>query len=202
MSKILISYANFLKQKPLLANGLSSAFLFGTGDFLAQKLFPDETSPYDYRRTVRNAIYGGILFSPLVSKWYTWLSTSVRYPFATFMKAKPSPAQRGILNTICQTAADQLIWAPMGIPMYFVCMTFMEGKDWKEAKDKLNDKYWETLVNNWKVWPAFQAVNFYFVRPAFRLLTVNIVSILWNCYLSYENYREKKVLEQVVSVSP
>ncbi|QPG76593.1 hypothetical protein FOA43_003985 [Brettanomyces nanus] len=194
MSQLLIKYANFLKQKPLLANSISSAFLFGTGDILAQCIFPKEGSRFDYRRTIRNAVYGGIIFSPLVTKWYVWLNTSVRYPFRTLFRRQPSSTQRSILDTICRTAADQLMWAPMGIPLYFMSISFMEGKGWQDVKQKLDDKYEETLINNWKVWPVFQALNFYFVSPDYRLLTVNIVSILWNCYMSLENYKVTETL--------
>ncbi|KAG9980650.1 hypothetical protein KCU78_g21604, partial [Aureobasidium melanogenum] len=40
---------------------------------------------------------------------------------------------------------------------------------------------------NWMLWPFVQAVNFKFVPLQHRVLVVNVVSLGWNCYLSYLN---------------
>lgn len=36
-----------------------------------------------------------------------------------------------------------------------------------------------------KLWPAVQAVNFTVVPQQFRVLTVQIISLAWNTYLSF-----------------
>ncbi|KAA8576400.1 hypothetical protein EYC84_006530 [Monilinia fructicola] len=43
------------------------------------------------------------------------------------------------------------------------------------------------------IWPAVQAVNFKLVPLEHRVLVVNIVSLGWNCYLSYLNGRKSDV---------
>ena len=99
-------------------------------------------------------------------------------------------------------SVDQLIWAPLGVPMYFATMSLMQTKNVEDAKKNVREKAWTTLINSYKIWPLFQMANFYFVKPDFRLLTVNIVSLFWNCYMSFVNYRsaEKVVdLEKVIS---
>jgi len=52
---------------------------------------------------------------------------------------------------------------------------------------KLETSYFTALQKNWMVWPAVQAVNFKFVPLEHRVLVVNVVSLGWNCYLSYLN---------------
>jgi len=42
---------------------------------------------------------------------------------------------------------------------------------------------------NYKIWPAFQFINFNFVPPNYRSLGTNIVSLGWNTYLSVLNQR-------------
>ena len=56
-------------------------------------------------------------------------------------------------------------------------------------KDKLDKSYRDALTKNWMVWPVIQAVNFRFVPLHHRVLVVNVVSLGWNCYLSWLNSR-------------
>lgn len=63
-------------------------------------------------------------------------------------------------------------------------MAIMEGGD---PKEKLQSTYTSALAKNWMVWPLVQSVNFKFVPLEHRVLVVNLVSLGWNCYLSYLN---------------
>lgn len=63
-------------------------------------------------------------------------------------------------------------------------MSIMEGSD---PKEKLEKSYWSGLKANWALWPAVQAVNFKLVPLEHRVLVVNIVSLGWNCFLSWLN---------------
>lgn len=60
----------------------------------------------------------------------------------------------------------------------------MEGSN---PKDKLESTYWQALSKNWMVWPFIQMINFKFVPLHHRVLLVNVISLGWNCYLSYLN---------------
>lgn len=57
----------------------------------------------------------------------------------------------------------------------------------ERISDKLNSTYWMALTRNWMLWPWVQLVNFSFVPLNHRVLVVNVVSLGWNCYLSYLN---------------
>jgi len=63
-------------------------------------------------------------------------------------------------------------------------MAIMEGSD---PTKKLEKSYWQGLKANYMVWPMVQFVNFKFVPLEHRVLVVNIVSLGWNCFLSYLN---------------
>ncbi len=172
--------------------------LFATGDVLAQVFFPTESeqtdaklsheSPastsesrpvYQFDRTFRAALYGSFIFAPIGVNWYKLLTKiNVR---------KATAANKDIPNVITRVAADQFIWTPVGIPLYFTCMGLMEGKSTDEVKLSLDQKYLPTLFTNWTVWIPVQTINFMFNPPQYRLLTVNVVSIFWNCFLSYTN---------------
>lgn len=51
----------------------------------------------------------------------------------------------------------------------------------------METSFFPTLTTNWSVWIPVQAVNFSIVPIHLRLLSVNVVSLFWNAYLSYAN---------------
>lgn len=170
-------YNHLLKTRPLATNVVSTGFLFGAGDYLAQQIGLsklESVKDYNYFRTLRAVIYGSIVFAPLGDKWYKLLPRV----------KMPKYGHSVFANTVARVAIDQGIFAPfIGIPLYYSAMTAMEGGDGEAMKKKIKDNWWSTLTTNWMVWPAIQALNFGFVPVQLRLLVVNVVSIGWNCYL-------------------
>ncbi|KAK6454521.1 uncharacterized protein RJT20DRAFT_59117 [Scheffersomyces xylosifermentans] len=186
MASLFAKYNKLLLKRPLLTNIISTGFLFGSGDFLAQRLFPPidvPIPPYDFPRTIRAVIYGSIVFAPIGSRWYRVLNI-IKMP-VRFKKSKIS----AVGDTLLRVGADQLIFAPfIGIPLYYTVMTlfrFETENIYETVKTQLDINWWNTLKSNWLVWPLFQLFNFYLLPTHFRLLAVNLFSIGWNCYLSY-----------------
>ena len=60
---------------------------------------------------------------------------------------------------------------------------------WNKAKDKLHNTLWPTLIENWKVWPAAQILNFSVVPLKYQILFVNCVAIWWNFVLSMMQHK-------------
>jgi protein Mpv17 len=63
-------------------------------------------------------------------------------------------------------------------------MAYMEGTS---VKAKLESTYPTAISKNWMLWPWVQLVNFKLVPLEHRVLLVNVVSLGWNCYLSFLN---------------
>lgn len=175
-------YNSALKRYPLRTNAISTGALFGIGDLSAQLLLPDEKADrnsYDYVRTLRAVTYGSMIFSVIGDRWYKILNDKIVIRNLSKMG-----------NTILRVSADQILFAPFGLLLYFSSLSVMEGKDMDALKSKLQGQWWSTLKTNWIVWPFFQFVNFSIVPVYYRLLSVNIISIMWNTYLSYKNSLE------------
>jgi protein Mpv17 len=93
------------------------------------------------------------------------------------------------LDTVTRVLADQIIFASTNLAFFLSSMAYLEGSS---VSEKLSSTYVEALKKNWMVWPAVQAVNFTVVPLQHRVLVVNVVSLGWNCYLSYVNSRGGK----------
>ena len=81
-------------------------------------------------------------------------------------------------------AADQGLFAPTFIGVFLSSMAVLEGTP---PSEKLEKSYFEALKSNYLIWPFVQLVNFKVVPLQHRLLFVNVISIGWNCYLSFLN---------------
>ncbi|CCF56469.1 hypothetical protein KAFR_0B01700 [Kazachstania africana CBS 2517] len=194
MTRILDLYKLALKKHPKTTNAVTTGALFGAGDVSAQFLFPYTEHKgtieskenhkrkvawkYDFSRTARAIVYGSLIFSFVGDRWYKFLNYKVKLP------NKPS---NHYTNLLCRVGVDQLGFAPISLPFYFMCMSAMEGKSFDDAKIKVKTQWWNTLVTNWCVWPLFQAVNFSLIPVQHRLLAVNTISIFWNTFLSFKN---------------
>lgn len=87
-------------------------------------------------------------------------------------------------TTAARVALDQGVFAPIAVGAFLSSMAVLEGGS---VQDKLDKNYKSALTANWMVWPFVQAVNFTFVPLDHRVLFVNVISIGWNCYLSFLN---------------
>jgi protein Mpv17 len=115
-------------------------------------------------------LYGGCVFGPAATQWYKILQK---------IQLKSHNAK-----IVARVATDQAVFSTTNMFLFLSSMSIMEGGD---PEKKLKKHYWEGLKANYMVWPFVQFVNFKFVPLEHRVLVVNIVSLGWNCFLSYLN---------------
>jgi len=173
MSVLWARYLAALETKPLVTKSLTSAFLMGTGDVVAQKLI--EKKKWELKRTVRAVGIGCVLTGPSLHYWYKLLDTAV---VGNSTKA-----------VIGKTVIDQTVFAPYIISLFFVSNSVLDGKSSEETVRKLKKDLLPTLYVNWTVWPLATLINFRFVPSDLRALYVSSVALVWNCYLCYVGNR-------------
>ncbi|KAK6464054.1 hypothetical protein DFJ63DRAFT_311351 [Scheffersomyces coipomensis] len=128
---------------------ITTGFLFGSGDMLAQTLFKSPISnvdgsseSFDYSRFLRAVVYGSIIFAPIGDKWYKLLN-KIKFPTKALTKGKeglnkelpqfkehvlPIKQKPSVKDTLLRVSFDQLIFAPfIGIPLYYSMMTIFEN---------------------------------------------------------------------------
>lgn len=111
------------------------------------------------------------IFGPAATNWFKFLQTKI------VLKNKN-------LEIVARVAADQTVFATTNLFIFLSSMAIMEGSS---PSDKLEKTYTTALQKNWMVWPFVQLINFRFIPLEHRVLLVNVISLGWNCYLSYIN---------------
>ncbi|KAI9831810.1 MAG: Protein required for ethanol metabolism [Sarea resinae] len=159
-----------LATRPLLTQSVTTAVLFAAGDVLSQHAV-EKVEKHDYARTGRMALYGGAIFGPAATTWFKFLQNRITLPNKN-------------AEILARVGLDQGLFAGANLFCFLTSMSIMEGSD---PKKKLDEAYWTALKKNWMLWPFVQVANFKFVPLDYRVLVVNVISLGWNCYLSYIN---------------
>jgi hypothetical protein len=183
---------------PLGTKAITCALISGAGDLACQSLVHDDndtkadrkrqllqstddvsTRPllywWDATRTFQFILLGGVLTAPAIHVWYgalaRWLpSTSAR-----------SVAKRVLL--------DQAVFTPVFLPVWLVSLWTLEGgqdTDITRLRLRLGESVPGLLLANWSLWGPMQMINFMFTPLKYQVLFSNIVSLVWNFYLSFK----------------
>ncbi|XP_046393047.1 protein Mpv17-like [Ischnura elegans] len=175
MSSIFRAYQRILMKHPTKVQALQTGVLMGAGDAVAQTLIEKRNfKEYDFVRTVRFFGIGFCIAGPGLKVWYGFLDKHI---------AKRKTGPTAVLKKVF---VDQAVFAPSFLACFVVLLGTLEMKPWNSIREKLNRDYFDILVSNYKVWPAVQLVNFYFVPLQYQVLFVQIVALFWNTYLSWK----------------
>ncbi|KAF9133983.1 hypothetical protein BGW39_008470 [Mortierella sp. 14UC] len=163
-----------------------------------------QTPTQDFARTGRFMFYN-FSVAPIIHTWYTVLDKN--FPIAAQAVSDKQNQQTAarIIQTLKpglkRVAADQILFAPVGLAMLFTGLTVLEGGSLQQIKDKLNNTFVPTLKANYMVWPMVQLVNFSVMPLQLRLPFVSVVGIAWNAYLSLVNTRGQQTEKKPVGQS-
>ncbi|EDR02616.1 uncharacterized protein LACBIDRAFT_308281 [Laccaria bicolor S238N-H82] len=140
---------------------------------------------YQFLRTARLSFYGGALFGPAMTTWYSFLN---RIEF-------PSPTKA----LVYRVWLDQAILTPVPVAFFYGSMSILEGKP-EEATSRIKAASVPTIIRNWCVltdpqWRLLilfrgvyiptQLINFSIVPPHLRFFTVSVVSWFWSKRLMF-----------------
>ncbi|GMF19086.1 unnamed protein product [Phytophthora lilii] len=180
-------YHFWLHEAPLLTKIVTAATLFGTGDRIAQRIeakaLPTEelsavgqledksgwVSP-STARTLRMMAWGGLFAAPIMHTW-----------FHVIERVIPGT---GKLVVAKKVAADMMIIAPGTSLTFFTVTKCMEGEPLHESFEVAKAKLPPTLLADYMLWPAANAIIFGMVPLHYRTPLTHCVSLVWSTFLS------------------
>ncbi|XP_071442460.1 mitochondrial inner membrane protein Mpv17-like [Hetaerina americana] len=175
MSSIIKAYQRILMKHPTKIQALQTGVLMGLGDTVAQTLIEKKKyKEYDFMRTARFFGIGVFIAGPGLKSWYGFLDKHI---------AKRKTGTTAVLKKVF---VDQAVFAPNFLACFVVLLGALEMKPWTSIREKLERDYLDILITNYKVWPAVQIVNFYFMPLQYQVLFVQLVALFWNTYLSWK----------------
>ncbi|ORX80964.1 sym-1 [Anaeromyces robustus] len=184
-------YHHCLNKKPILTQSLTTGVMFAVGDVIAQQLVEKRGKEHDYKRTGRMSLFGACVAGPSTSLWYRFLDRYVVLPNKTH-------------QLFARVFLDQCVYSPLSQVVYLGGTGIFERSSPEEIKEKIRG-FGPALMANYKIWPAFQLINFNFVPPNYRSLGTNVVALGWNTYLSVLNQQiieRNKSAARLLAASP
>ncbi|XP_023325668.1 mpv17-like protein 2 [Eurytemora carolleeae] len=159
----------------LLANTLSSGGLLVVGDLIQQRR---EGHKFDVNRCLRMCTVG--------------LSQGPPHHYFYILLDKYLPGRTGKV-VFKKIMFDQIFAAPFFAITFIYGASLLEGRSlgycWAEFKTKFPTIY----LFDWLIWPPTQFINFSYVPPQYRVLYVNMVTVVWDVFLSYIKHRDEIV---------
>lgn len=170
-------YQRVLRKYPLRTQAVQAGILMGLGDQIAQN-FIDNSKTIDFVRTMQFTGIGLFISGPATTTWYRILDKYI--------------GSKSYSVAIKKVACDQLFFAPTFLAVLLVSIGICQGKDIERLKIKMANEYSEILMNNYKLWPMVQLMNFSLVPLHYQTLVVQSVALLWNSYVSYRTSLDKR----------
>jgi len=172
------SYSKLVERFPWGTNILQTGVLCATGDVIAQfAVERRRLEEFELARTGRFFIMGTCVVAPCIRTWYLFMEKVVKF--------------QGTKAVVTKVAMDQALFAPSFLCVFVTAVSTLQGLGLREIKENLSANYVDIVLTNWKIWPATQLINFYFVPFQHRILVVNLVALFWNTYLAAKTNSDK-----------
>jgi len=100
--------------------------------------------------------------------------------------------------SVTKSVFGQFTASPLYLCLFYPMLGILEGKTIDQSIEKLRIAFVPTFVTG-LLWIPVSIVNFSIIPPGIpRMVTINVVGIFWQTYLSFEN---KKVADRVSELS-
>lgn len=174
MSGLVRTYLRLLERYPWRTQALSTGILMGAGDVIAQFAIEGATvQTYVPQRTSRFLMFGTFFAGPVLRGWYLTLDRFIKFP--------------AVKGALAKVAADQLLFAPTFCAVMLGTIGYWRTGTVEAATNMLSESYVDVIVSNYKLWPAAQIINFYFIPLQHRVLYVNSLALVWNTYIAWRS---------------
>ncbi|KAF7268402.1 mitochondrial inner membrane protein Mpv17-like [Rhynchophorus ferrugineus] len=174
---MLRAYQKLLDKHFLLVQCVQTGSMMAVGDVVAQTLIEKkQNKEFEPMRTVKFGLLGVCFVGPTLTVWYRILAKYLG----------KSGSSSGALKKV---AIDQIVFLPTFLAVFIANVNLMNGKNMRDLKQEMVKTYPDVVINSWKIWPAVQLINFYWVPRHYQVLLVQTVALFWNPYLSWKTQK-------------
>ena len=102
-----------------------------------------------------------------------------------YTKILPTLFPSGKHMALKKLAFDQSVFASFMTCGFFTIINLIEGNSLAKARQDIRDKFWTTMVINWKIWIPGNFVNFTFMPIQYQVFFANMLALIYNAALSF-----------------
>ena len=178
LSSLGSAYGSLLQKHPILTKSVTSGFMFGCSDWLAQRLQASSTADVmtDWPRIQTIALVGLLFFGPAAHVWLDLM-------FHLF----PGTS---IASTLAKSCLGQLVFGPSLVCIMFAASLLQQGSFSMTAySDKIRRDLPGVWISGLNFFPVANYVGYSMVPKDYMPLFQNCCSLIFNVYLSLVTYR-------------
>lgn len=169
----LASYNRILYKHPFVTNMITAGLLAGAGDMICQTFFEDRSKGLNLSRTGR-MVSIAVLLTPPTRLWYNFVP-----------KLAEKFVSREFLRPFAITILNQVIFAPPLMTSWLFLAKYLETGDVGQSIESMKNRWWQAIKASWTVWPFANLIAFSVIPDAHRILFMNLVSFIWNIFISW-----------------
>jgi len=168
------------RRYPLVPSMMTYSVLYPGANLLQQYAFRENTkiNGIDWKEVSRYMIYGGLFHAPLV---YNWLRLAARlFP------------QQTVSHLLAKVLMDQTCFAPVGLSMFYIGLSALEGKSREGIYKEWREKFPNTWATGVCIWTFLTAINFKLIPGQYRTVFVGFCGFFWFTFLAYLKSTDSK----------
>nr|POE82564.1 pxmp2/4 family protein 2 [Quercus suber] len=167
MLKLWKWYQNSLAVHPVKTQVISSAIIWGVGDFAAQTITystaknkhqiqdKDKELKINWKRVATTSLFGFGFVGPVGHFWYEGLDR--------FIKLLLLMQPKSFRFVATKVALDGVIFGPLDLLVFFTYMGFTTGKSVPQIKEDVKRDFLPALILEGGIWPILQVANFRYI---------------------------------------
>ena len=184
-------YMMQLSVNPVVTKAITAGIISSMGDFLAQSLEhilhqrktdePGARNKYDTRRGLSTLLYGVLVSGPLM-----------HFGYALFDHILPI---HGNFAALAHVLADSIFLDSIFVATTYIVTGRMEGYQFRQIIPQLRKDYLPTLKASWATSTFLMPLEFIcfrFLPLNYRVLSVNVLDVIWDGVISFMSHRNRK----------
>jgi hypothetical protein len=189
MATLLARYSAAMARQPLRTNLCTAVPLMVVGDVCAQQLESrqrghtagTQLASVDPQRTLVMTSYSAGIFTPIFFYLYPVLDKYLRGPPLALA------LQKGFGSILIGGVPANIAFLALAttVEMKVFNKVPASGASLSEVvQEKWRDDFPRIMIGSLSFWGPVNCCNFYWTPPQYRILTISVSAVAWNCYLS------------------